>query len=418
MKAKVVVSQGNKKYGIKKVLAAGKSIYHKMPPCLRSFLLPVRLLYTLVGILRVDLWIITGEEISSKQELVIIYAGHEVGKNYLITLAFDSSHRENHIGKKWLWQIPQIVEGTSHDCSLMVTEVSKSFRKLFRKIKCIYVPYWVFGEIDVSSDNHSFLKNNSLKSDLRRIRRNKLHFEVTNSLSQLHNFYYNMYLPYISKAHGNSAVMISYDFVKREFRERGLFADLLLIKKEKEYVAGVLLGFQNNIAGLLYLGVKDANLDYVKDGAIGALYYFSVCYLEGKGFTRIGFGDSKPFLRDGVLRFKRKWDLTIRNKGIRGLVIKPLSRSDGVKGFFINNPLIYEDETGLIGAIFVPGDRSLSKEDFAKIYKDYYIKGLSKLVIYRFGEVNSKTPSVVPEEFSDRIAMCTAESIFQAIEKG
>jgi hypothetical protein len=227
-----------------------------------------------------------------------------------------------------------------------------------------------------------------------------------------------MYVPYITKAYGNRSEMITYDFVKREFKERGLFTDLLLIKKEKEYVAGMLLGFKNNIAGLLYLGVKDGNLDYIQDGVMGALYYFSVCYLEGKGYTRIGFGDSKPFLRDGVLRFKRKWDLRIYNKGIMGLIIKPLSRTDGVNGFFINNPFVYEDKTGLNGAIFMPGDRSLSKEDFAKIYKDYYLKGLSKLVIYRFGEVNSKTPSVVPQEFSDRITMCKVESIFQATEKG
>jgi len=191
VKAKVAVSQGNKKYSIEKVL---KRIYHKMPARLRRFLSPVRLISKYVSILRVDLWIIKGEEISSKQGLVIMYAGHEVGKNYLIKLAFDNSYKE-----------------------------------------------------------------------------------------------------------------------------------------------------------------------------------------------------------------------------IMGLIIKPLSRADGVKGFFINNPFIYEDKTGLNGAIFVPGNRSLSKEDFAKIYKDYYIKGLSKLVVYRFGEVDSKTPVAVPEEFSDRITMCTVESMFQVI---
>jgi len=136
VKAKVAVSQGNKKYSIEKVL---KRIYHKMPARLRRFLSPVRLLSKYVSILRVDLWIIKGEEISSKQGLVIMYAGHEVGKNYLIKLAFDNSYKENHIGKKWLWQILRIAEGTNHDCSLMVTEVSKSFRRLFRKIKYIYI---------------------------------------------------------------------------------------------------------------------------------------------------------------------------------------------------------------------------------------------------------------------------------------
>ena len=408
------------KYIIKKVLAVAERIYHKTPACLRHFFLPAKLLHFLVGILRVDLWIITGKEISSRQELVIIYAGHEVGKNYLITLAFDSSYREKHIGKRWLWQIPKIIEGTNHDYSLMVTELSKSLQILFRKMKYFYVPYWVFGEIDISVDNPLLFKrrNTSLKSDVTKIRRNKLQFEVTKDLSLLHNFYYDMYIPYITKSHGTKSIVRSYDFLKREFREGGMLTDLLLVKKEDKYIAGILLGFQNNMPVLWILGVKDGNLDYIRDGAIGALFYFSICYLEEKSFTRIAFGKSKPFFRDGALRFKRKWGMRIYNKDLMGLIIKPLSRADGVKGFFINNPFIYEDKTGLNGAIFVSGDQSLSKEKLGKIYQDYYIKGLSKLVIYRFGEVDSKTPSAVPQELSDRITISTADSVFQAKKKG
>ena len=396
---------------MKKILAVGRSIYHAMPACLRYFFSPARLISRLLNVLTVSLWIVAGEEISSKQKLVIIYAGHEVGKNYLANLAFGSSYSDSYIGRKWLWEIPKAVKESSCDCSLMVAEAPKVLRVLFRKTKHLYIPCWVSGEVDISGNDRSFLKNESLKSDVRKIGKNKLHFEVTNRPSDLRDFYYNMYLPYITKTHGNRSEIVSYDFVKSEFGERRLLNELLLVKKEEEYVAGILLGFKSNRAQLWYLGVKDGNFDYVQNGAIGALFYFSVRYLEEKGFTRIGFGRSRPFLRDGVLRFKRKWNPRIFNEYTVGFVIRPLSWADGVKGFFLNNPFIYEDKAELNGALFVPGDRSLSAKDFKKIYKDYYLKGLSKLAIYRFGEVDSNTPEAVPLECSGRMTICSAETI-------
>lgn len=360
--------------------------------------------------LRLDMWIITGDEICSRQRLGIIYAGHETSKNFLIKLAFGNSYRENYIGKRWLWKIPHIVKEGNHDRSLMVTEVSNLFRIFFSKMKCFYIPFWVYGEFDFSVDNSSFFKKETLKSDVRKIRRNNLHYEVTDEPNQLHNFYYNMYTPYIVKAHGNRARIWSYDTVKRELRKHG---KLLLVKKGKEYIAGILLRYKkNNRVKLCVLGIKDGNINYVKDGAIAALIYFSAHYSAEKGFARIDIGGSSSFLKDGASRYKKKWNQRISNKAKWGLLIKPLSKTDGMKGFFLNNPFIYKDKAGLNSALFIASDQSFAEEDFAKIYKDYYIEGLSKLVIYRFGEADSGLRHIVPPEFSDKITIRSAESIF------
>jgi hypothetical protein len=355
-----------------------------------------------------------GEEISSGKKLVIFYAGRELDKNFLVRLAFDGKFEENYIGKKWLWNIPKIVKEGDCDCSLIVIEVPNCLRILSEKTRCFYIPGWVNGEADISIDNPSRFKrrNTSLKSDLSKIRRNKLQFEVTKDLSELHNFYYNMYVPYITQAHGTGSKIMSYDYVRREFKKGGLFNDLLLIKKQEECIAGVLLHYKKNKAKLSTLGVKDGNLSYVRDGAIGALFYFSVNYSAEKGFTRIDFGGSRPFLKDGVLRYKRKWHQKISNKKEIGYLITMVSITDAAKGFFLNNPFIYEDKTGLNGAIFVTGNQSLSKGALAKIYKDYYVPGLSKLVIYQFGLINPKTQDIVHPEYSEKITVRSAEGIF------
>ena len=147
----------------------------------------------LFNILRLNLWIITGNEISSGRELAILYAGHELGRNYLIKLAFGSSYRENYIGKKWLWKIPEIAKEDNKGCSLIVTEVPDRLRTLFERMSCMYIPFWIFGNVNISPH----IIKDSVKTDIRRIRKNKLHYEVTNKLSELHDFYYNMYIPII-----------------------------------------------------------------------------------------------------------------------------------------------------------------------------------------------------------------------------
>ena len=388
-----------------------KKIHHIIPAGFRRILSRVKLIrriWRTINIFLLNVWVITGEEILSKQKLSIIYIGSEIHKSFLAKLAFGGSCKEDYVGKTWLWKILKVVKAKRHVCSLMVAEVPKSSLVLFGKKKCFYVPFWVQGEVDISVDISSLIKNESLKSDLRRIRRNKLHFELTNDLSQFHNFYYNMYLPYLTKAHGNRAIIMKYYFVKRQFRK----CDLLLIKKEKEYIAGVLLAYSKNGARLWSLGVKDSNPDYIKDGAIGALLYFSVLHLKEKSYKRMHLGGSRAFLKDGVLRYKKKWDQKIVSTSKMGFLIKPLSKTAGIKGFFLNNPFIYVHKDRCNSAIFAEAGQSFSKEDFQKFCKDYYLTGISKLFIYRFEQGHSRSCEIVPPEFSDRITVCSAESLF------
>lgn len=361
------------------------------------------------------MWIIGGIEKSGGQELTIAFAGCEVNKNYIVSLAFDSPEREDYLGKKWLWKIPKIIKENKKICPLLVVQVPSCFSSLSEKIKCLYIPCYVSGEIDISVDGPTLFKNRntSLKSDISKIKKNKLNFEVTKDLSQLHNFHYNMLIPQALARYGNKAIIPNYEPMEKEFIKHSQLYDLLLVKNQQEYISGILLRYKNkNIAKLCHLGVKDGNIDYVRDGAIGALFYFSFHHVSEKGCKKIDFGDSRPFLKDGVLKYKEKWNYKISNKNKTGFFVKPLSKTDGVKNFFLNNPFVYEDKKELCGAIFVTNDCPFDKEDFAKICKEYYINGLSKLVIYRFGKTDSGISITIPPEYSDKITFCSTDSIF------
>jgi hypothetical protein len=96
--------------------------------------------------------------------------------------------------------------------------------------------------------------------------------------------------------------------------------------------------------------------------------------------------------------------LTSRHK--KGFLVKPLSPSPGLKGFFIRNPFIYYHRRGLYAATFVEEDEVCScDESLEDLYKCFYLSGLSKV-----NESNLKRG--VPPAFSDKITILSVDHIF------
>jgi hypothetical protein len=359
-----------------------------------------------MNILRLDLWIISGNEIYSNNKLVIFYAGSEENKNFIMNLAFNESFQEKYLGKSWLWGIPKNMRDKKFCHTLFICEVYGKFMKVFRKENCFYIPCWIEGEVDTNSS----LRRDSFKTDLRRIRKNRLEYHITKKLNHFDDFYYNMYLPYISQTFGNRAVISNYDYLKSNFREKGLYSELLLVKKYDENIAGTLLGFDKTRSHLSHIGIKNANSEYVKNGAIGALFYFPVLHSKEKGYKTMSLGLARTFLNDGVLQFKKKRGMRIINSINVYFLVQPQSATDGVKGFFLNNPFIYMSDNKLYGAIFMDNGHRFSNNYFERVYKDYYLKGMSNLNIFYFGDTN-KTQKFIPKEYSEKMKIYPAENL-------
>jgi hypothetical protein len=192
-------------------------IYRRVRETLRVFFAP-----------STPVWILWGRDTSSKDTFKVLYAGGNQTKNYLINLLFDSSCVENYLGRKWIWKLSRNIKQIGGDCSLVAMEVSETLHTSFREENQFYIPLWISGEIDIVDEKPESFKKKTFKSDLRKIKKNNLSFEVTNDLGHLHNFYWNMYYPYITKRHGNVAFVMSYEVMKHKFKN----CELLLIKKE------------------------------------------------------------------------------------------------------------------------------------------------------------------------------------------
>jgi len=130
------------------------------------------------------------------------------------------------------------------------------------------------------------------------------------------------------------------------------------------------------------LGVLDGDYRYVKEGAIGALYYYKMKYLRERGYRHVEAGASRAFLKDGVLCFKKKWDMRLTSGRSSGFWIRPIGGDEGVAAFLRNNPFIYQKEDGLYGVVFLTADQPGTGDMVGHLRKSYGMRGMSGIDMY------------------------------------
>ena len=383
-----------------------RSAYQKIPVQLQWLFSPLKLAYRLSQKLRINVWIISGIA-APKTPFTILFAGGEGNKNYIANLAFNSSYTEVYIGRTWLWNLMRIIRKRGKDHSLLVVEMNKAFRRLFDTKGSFFIPSWIGGEVDTSS--YTSKRKYAIRSDVSKLEKLNMQYEVTNERHRFERFYTDMYLPYITKVYGNRAFLMPYD----EMMDNCENCDLILIKKDGEDIAGILLHYKDNVANLWSVGIKGGNTAYLKDRIIGIIHYVSIHYLKQKGYEKVHFGGSRPFLKDGCLRYKKCRGLQLTGLPRRGLLVKAFAASEGVKNFLLMNPFIYLDQGKLNGAVFVDEERCPSVNTLKDLYEDYYLEGLCQLVIYMFGGGCASISEMVPKELSAKVSVRPAEELFK-----
>jgi len=383
-----------------------KAISRRLPRSFRSLYTSLRFCLKWFRTLRVAFRVLEGQERGSSSPLSILCAAGEKDRNYLAGLAFGEDYRERFLCRAWLWNANRVSGKNDGRYAMMFVKVHKSQRWILGSGNRFSIPDWVIGEVALPVAS-GIMTAEKVKSDTRRIRTNGLEYEVTRDIKRFDDFYHNMYLPHILRVHGRSAFVTSYELMRKRFEH----SDLLLVMKQGEPISGCMISYFEAVPRVKSLGVRDGDPKYLKFGATGALYYFSLLYLEGKGFPCIGLGGSRAFLHDGVLRYKRKWAQRLIDTSPDMFVFKVLTDSNATKSFLRSNPFIFEKRGSLYAAVFVDTERPLDPEELGRIGKEYLYPGLSKLYVYVFQQNLPEYPNTVPEELSDRLVIQSAEKV-------
>lgn len=322
----------------------------------------------------VDIYLLKGINNNiSNTELLIAFAGNILEINYISKLVYNGNAEIKRIGRGFIWDVESKIKTLYPDVSLIIIEIHKLFSNFMSRRGYFSIPKWINSELNL----REFRKSDSVKSDIRRIKKFNYAYEITNSLDKIKYFYNEMYLPYLTKVYGNLARIRSLNYVKK-LTFKGA---LLLVKRGNEYISGLSHIVHKDRLSLCFIGVKDANPNYIREGGVSAAYYYSLLSAQRQQFSKMGFGLVRPFLNDGLLRYKKKWNVKIvfDTQATSEFAFKFLKFNEISHNFLINNPFIFKNKNSLKALILFKD--KMSNEIIKDILKNNFIPGIDELFI-------------------------------------
>jgi len=356
-----------------------------------------------VRALKLDFWMLSGEEASSGNPLRLLYAGHNAypeNKAYLRKIVFADQCSEVYLGKRWRWNRSVRKSALEHGGSLELVETPGWLYSRLERTDSFFIPSWLMGEIDLSAPTILPLDRYSFNFEKKKIARNHLSSRLSTDPEEFDLFYHTMYVPYTRKNHGEGAVIASYERLKKQQQNQ----KILFILQKGQAIAGCLIQFEGRRPHLLYMGVKDGDYAHIRAGAMGAIYYFGLLSLGSDGYSRAAVGWSRAFLNDGVLLYKKQRGACLAESYPIGFRLKVAQASAGARAFLKNNPFLYVEKGKYYGALFIDEGQQLSDHEFEEMKTKYYMEGMAALIIYPLAPGARR----VPAPFADRIRIgCT-----------
>jgi hypothetical protein len=256
-------------------------------------------------------------------------------------------------GRRFLWDISRTTGATAEPATLI--EADRCYRHLLLRRGYVALPQWVLFKADVSPPWPALVRRwrKSLAENMRRVVKHGFSCRIERQRAGLREFYERMHYPYIRARYGSAALLASRAYVESVW-ERGV---LLLVTRDGEDVGGVLISTATREPLVAFLGIKDADFRHVKRGAISALYCFALRWAKEHGYQTINFGHARPFLDDGLFRYKHRWGMHVvpSPRKPRTLFVRVCDEPRVVA--FLRQPIItYDHRAALVGLEDTPGD--------------------------------------------------------------
>ncbi|BAU48098.1 hypothetical protein SVA_1536 [Sulfurifustis variabilis] len=295
----------------------------------------VRGLRVLRGRHLADVWRIEAPEARTGKPLSMLFVGEPVTRHYLSGLVYEK-YRD--AWGRTILPRGALVPGTrllGRRCDLLVHESAMPAPGALPG-GAFWIPNWVGGEIEFAEAERLKKTSGRLQADLRRLRKLPHRVHTTRAPSEIYRFYCEFYEPYIRSTFGACACLSSWEEVEARLPQSELF----WIMRDGERLAGQIVLYEPERVRAWCLGVKSGARELVRAGVIAALYQAEIQHLAGNGYTRLHVGASRPFLTDGVLRFKRKWGMRLVDHSDRGLLLTVRRASEPLRAFLAGHPFV------------------------------------------------------------------------------
>ena len=267
---------------------------------------------------------------------------------------------------------------------ICITSLAKEYNFIVRPIATYSGQSSVDQKIDTSEGWDGVRKHVS-----RRYRKRIENFEIRCGLkctvsedpSDLITFYHQMYLPNSAVRFGKLAVTNELSQMQAFLKRDGF---LLFVTLNGEKIAGVLCRVEKKCLTGYRCGVLNGDEKLLECGAMTAVYYYMVDYAAKNCLRELDILDSRPFLNDGVYRYKGSWGaaaVPFEDKYVRTIHYICGARTHEVASFFHACPTIVMNHGSLQAIIGHPDDAVLTDAEVSRIIKSYYTSGIQSAEI-------------------------------------
>ncbi len=343
----------------------------------------MRRLSILFRLFRGSAYELKGPEKHGGHDLTAVFMGSRASRAYLSNLLFRGNPAVRALGRFSRRKIVSLLDETHPRADLIFLESPPLLSSLFRKRGCLIIPQWVGTRLETTGPGESILKatgSKPLREDLRRIRRQKYRYRVSRNHEDFDFYYHRMHVPYVSHRFDDLTLLTRYEVMKRLWQKG--FLVLVWEEGREQEVSGGLCFIRDDTFYLRTIGVLDGRKEFVSQGALAAVKYFALRLAAEAGCGFFDFGLSRPFLRDGVLVYKKKWGGRLipspRNPGM--WAFKVLRFHGGTLSFLEHNPLIFDALGEPAGLVFHAGG-PLSPTDISVMKKTFFHRGMKALWI-------------------------------------
>ena len=310
----------------------------------------------------------------------LLVVGKKPWVDHLPGVFFAEQAQGRELGSFPIWALPSKLAQLQSSVDLTVIRVNKMSARLFFDKGFLHVPEAIEALLKVPEDpTVLFRAGKSVRSDLCKIRQNRLEPHFSREESDFEEFYRQMYLPYIYARHGKFAYGANRYRLRHKFHRGGI----LWVEQGGKRIAGMVLERRQQWLKLVALGTTYGDLAPVKQGALAAVYYFGIEYARQHGFTLLSLGTNGALLQDGILRYKRKWGAAFTESSDNHFdLLLRWDRFDGVVADFLSQTSPVFRESGGISAIHVMHtERPASPAKAKKAHKSLWVGGLHRLYL-------------------------------------
>jgi len=296
-----------------------------------------------------------------------------------------------------------------NNSGLVILETNRDLHQSLDAGGWFFIPAWVTGQVQLPSSAQT-RRSGTTRNIHRKIRKHGFTCEVSRAEAQFKDFYDHMYVPYVTKTFGPAAYCQTCAEIWKKCSEGGF--DLVLIRKPDRpevFVAGCLIIYEAAGPRLCAFGVRDADMNLMREGVQSALYLFCFDHLWQTGFAQVNLGGSRPFLRDGVLALKKRLSQTLIQGRWDGFALKVLALTPATRFFLVNHPFILQANGRLLGAVFT--EAPLTVATVTALDAEFFYPGLSKLLLYFFGDIAQFQSSSLPPELAARVEIRAAAAV-------